>query len=114
MDWLERRVRKRTCCEQSCPFWKGGQCANDTAVDGLARKQQSMCMSTLAEIEAAADALPAEEQRALLRRLTEKLAHKNDFTTPWPVAPPAVPREELQRIHALVEAEFSRVDLHGW
>ncbi len=28
--------------------------------------------------------------------------------------PPDEPREELQRVHALIEAEFSRVDAEGW
>ena len=69
-------------------------------------------MSTLAEIERAADALPAEEQEILLRHLTRKLARRAEAANSVP--PPAVPKEELQRIHALIEAEFSRVDAEGW
>jgi hypothetical protein len=70
-------------------------------------------MSTLAEIERAADALPAEEQEILLRRLSQKLARRAEVLSN-PVPPPDVPKEELQRIHALIEAEFSRVDAEGW
>ena len=71
-------------------------------------------MSTLAEIEAAADRLPAAEQETLLRHLSQKLARRPDAAPGWPVPPPAVPKEDLRRIHALVEAEFSRVDAEGW
>jgi hypothetical protein len=72
-------------------------------------------MSTLAEIERAADALPAEEQEILLRRLSQKLARRAEVILNLnPVPPPEVPKEELQRIHALIEAEFSRVDAEGW
>jgi len=67
-------------------------------------------MSTLSEIEKAAAALPAEEQEALLRHLSGSLARRDGDASRWPVPPPAVPQEELQRIHALIEAEFSRVD----
>jgi hypothetical protein len=70
-------------------------------------------MSTLAEIERAADALPAEEQEILLRRLSQKLARRAR-TASHPVPPPSVPMDELQRIHALIEVEFSRVDVEGW
>jgi hypothetical protein len=69
-------------------------------------------MSTLAEIERAADALPAAKQEILLRRLSQKLARRAG-TTSNPVPPPAVPKEDLQRIHALIEAEFSHVDAGG-
>ncbi len=70
-------------------------------------------MSTLAEIERAADALPAEEQEILLLRLSQKLARRVEPVTS-PVLPPEAPKERLQRIHALIEAEFSRVDAEGW
>ena len=70
-------------------------------------------MSTLAEIERAADGLPVREQEILLRHLSQKLAqHAKVISNPVP--PPDVPKEELQRIHALIEAEFSRVDAEGW
>ena len=74
-------------------------------------------MITLAEIEAAADALPTEEQKALLRHLSRRLSrHRVDpgSCEGWPVPPPDVPIEELRRIHALIEAEFSQVDPDGW
>ena len=71
-------------------------------------------MSTLAEIEQAADRLPAAEQETLLRHLSRKLARRPAGASGGLVPPPAVPKEELQRIHALVEAEFSRVDAGGW
>jgi fructose-1-phosphate kinase PfkB-like protein len=70
-------------------------------------------MSTLAEIERAADALPVQEQEILLRHLSQKLAQR-DKVILNPVPPPDVPKEELQRIHALIEAEFSRVNAEGW
>ena len=70
-------------------------------------------MSTLAEVERAADALPAQEQEILLRHLSEKLARRAEVRLN-PVPPPDVPKEELQRVHALIEAEFSRVDAEGW
>jgi hypothetical protein len=69
-------------------------------------------MSTLSEIESAADALPVQEQEILLRHLSQKLARRAGVINPVP--PPDVPQEELQRIHALIEAEFSRVDAEGW
>ena len=71
-------------------------------------------MSTLAEIEQAADRLPAAEQETLLRHLNQKLARRSGAVAGELVPPPAVPKEELRRIHALVEAEFSRVDAGGW
>ena len=71
-------------------------------------------MSTLAEIEQAADRLPAAEQEILLRHLSRKLARRPEAASGGLVPPPAVPKEELRRIHALVEAEFSRVDAGGW
>jgi len=70
-------------------------------------------MSTLAEIESAADALPVQEQEILLRHLSQKLARRAELILN-PVPPPNVPKEELRRIHALIEAEFSRVDPEGW
>ncbi len=71
-------------------------------------------MSTLTEIETAAATLPAEEQATLLRHLSRTLARRAEAASPWPVPPPAVPKEELQRIHALIKAEFGRVDLENW
>jgi hypothetical protein len=65
-------------------------------------------MSTLAEIEEAVDTLPPLEQEALLHRLTNKLklARKQSASNGWPVPPPDVPKEELERIEAIIEAEF--------
>jgi hypothetical protein len=74
-------------------------------------------MTTLAEIEKAATALPAEQQEALLQLLRRNLARRRTNPSPckdWPVPPPDVPIEELRRIHALIEAEFSQVDPNGW
>jgi len=69
-------------------------------------------MSTLAEIEAAVSALPPAEQEALWRLLGRRLAGSGDAqkATRWLVPPPAVPREELRRVHALIEAEFSQTE----
>jgi hypothetical protein len=65
-------------------------------------------MSTLGEIEAALDALPADQKRSLLRRLETQLApSKVAAPREWPIPPPDVPLEELRRIGALIEAEFS-------
>jgi hypothetical protein len=74
-------------------------------------------VTTLAEIEKAVDALPPGQQQALLRRLSENLARRKDGPVvheTWPVPPPDVPMEELKRIHALIETEFSKVDPNGW
>lgn len=69
-------------------------------------------MSTLTEIESAVDTLPRPDQEVLLRHLTAKLRQtpRNGRLVP----PPNVPIEELRRIHAEIEAEFSRVDPEGW
>ena len=71
-------------------------------------------MSTLSEIEAAAEALSVEEQKILMLHLSRKLACSVPAASHWLVPPPAVPKEELRRIHALIESEFSRVDAEGW
>jgi len=74
-------------------------------------------MSTLPEIVKAADALPAEQQEVLLRRLNQNLAHRqagSPSSEGWPVPPPDVPIEELRRIHAFIEAEFSQIDPNVW
>jgi hypothetical protein len=69
-------------------------------------------MGTLGEIEAAVDALPTDEKRSLFRRLERQLAAalKTDPLKEWPVPPPNVPRAELRRIAALIEAKFSSAD----
>jgi len=67
-------------------------------------------MNTLEEIEKSADALSAEQQEALLRHLSQALARRPGLGSGWPVAPPEVPMEELRRIDAVIEAEFSQVD----
>ena len=69
-------------------------------------------MSTLSEIEEAVEALPFPEQEVLLRHLSERL--RSAPLRGARVPPPEVPREELKRVHALIEAEFSRVDAEGW
>jgi hypothetical protein len=68
---------------------------------------------TIEEIEQAANALPVEQQAALARNLSAKLARKPGGKKPWELAPPDVPIEELRRIHAIIEAEFSQVDPKG-
>ncbi|MEO6784795.1 MAG: hypothetical protein ABI318_01575 [Chthoniobacteraceae bacterium] len=68
-------------------------------------------MSTLAEIKEAVEALPLPEQEVLLRHLSARIRPAPLRGVP---VPPEVPREELKRIHALIEAEFSRVDAEGW
>jgi len=70
-------------------------------------------MTTPAEIEKAADALPAEQQQALLRHLSRSLASRPGSSLGRMPAPPDVPIEELRRIHALIDAEFSQVDQNG-
>jgi hypothetical protein len=67
-------------------------------------------MSTLGEIEKAADALPIGEQRKLLAHLGRTLSAKPGSKLGQMPAPPNVPIEELRRIHAIIEAEFSKVD----
>ena len=69
-------------------------------------------MSTLAEIEEAIEQLPSREQEVLLRHLSGRL--RVSPSSGASVPPPEVPREELKRVHALIEAEFSRVDSEGW
>ena len=69
-------------------------------------------MTTLAEIEKAVAALPAGQQEALLRRLsqTEARGPRNGLS----VIPPKVPTDEIERIEARIAAEFSQVDPAGW
>jgi hypothetical protein len=62
-------------------------------------------MGTLAEIENAVNELPRPEQEILLRRLSDKLGTAVRGT--WPVPPPNVPREEVRRIQAEIDAAFS-------
>ena len=59
-------------------------------------------MSTLAEIEAAIEALPAGEVEKLAAFLEERRRKK----PAWPVPPPDVEQVELERIEAEIEAEF--------
>ena len=67
-------------------------------------------VTTRAEIEKAADALPREEQEALLRHLKKNLSFKVGSKLGQFPKPPDVPIEELRRIHDLIEAEFSRIE----
>jgi len=74
-------------------------------------------MTTLAEIQKAADGLPTGQQQALLRHLSRKLAASKPVPgacESWPVPPPDVPIQELERIEAIIEAEFSQIDPGGW
>jgi hypothetical protein len=71
-------------------------------------------MTTLAEIEKAADLLPPEQRQALLVHLSRNLAFRPGSTLGKMPAPPDVPIEELRRIHALIEADFSQLDPKAW
>ncbi len=71
-------------------------------------------MNTLAEIEKAADALPAAEQEALMHHQNQNLARKAGNRAGCLVPPPNVALQEIEKIEALIEAEFSRVDSNGW
>lgn len=59
-------------------------------------------MSTLAEIEKAIESLAAPE----VAELTAWLERRRQPRCNWPVPPPDVPREELERIEAEIEAAF--------
>jgi len=65
-------------------------------------------MSTLAEIESAVAALPRIEKVQLMDSL-KRMIETPDRALRWPVPPPNVPREELQRIQAEIDAAFSKV-----
>ncbi len=69
-------------------------------------------MSTLAEIEAEIEILPRPQQELLLEHLATKShpLRAGGAATRWPVPPPEVPVEELRRIGAVIEDEFSRVE----
>ena len=69
-------------------------------------------MSTLAEIEAEIEILPRPQQELLLEHLATQLRplRTGGAPTRWPVPPPEVPVEELRRIGAVIEDEFSRVE----
>ncbi len=59
-------------------------------------------MSTLTEIEKAIELLPP----AQVDELTAWLARRRSERPAWPVPPPDVPREELERVEAEIEAAF--------
>ena len=59
-------------------------------------------MSTLAEIEKAIASLPATQ----VAELAAWLERCRKPQPAWPVPPPDVPREELDRIEARIEAAF--------
>jgi len=59
-------------------------------------------MSTLAEIERAIESLAAPQ----VAELTAWLERRRHFAPAWPVPPPNVPREELERVEAEIEAAF--------
>ena len=65
-------------------------------------------MSTVAEIEQALETLPRPDQEVVLRHLSERL--RAVPARQWPVPPPNVPRDELRRIQAEIDAEFSQVE----
>lgn len=55
-------------------------------------------MDTLPEIEAAVDALPATQQKELLRRLAERLRRQQEPKRQLPLVPPtgnAITQEEI-------------------
>lgn len=59
-------------------------------------------MSTVAEIERAIEKLPPSQMLEVAAWLDEQRKR----VTAWPVPPPNVPREELERIEAEIEAAF--------
>ena len=59
-------------------------------------------MSTLVEIEEAIEALPETE----VVQLSAWLERRRQAKRTWPVAPPAVEREELERIETDIELAF--------
>jgi hypothetical protein len=59
-------------------------------------------MSTLAEIERAIEALPPSQ----VDELAIWLQRRRQQEPAWPVPPPDVPREELERVEAEIEAAF--------
>ena len=61
-------------------------------------------MSTLVEIENAIQTLPARD----VAELAAWLERHRQSHSGWPVPPPDVPREELERIDAEIEAAFPR------
>lgn len=67
-------------------------------------------MSTIAEIESAIEQLPPDGWQAIRRWIIEREPKPVSRSMP---PPPDVPMEELQRIHALIEAEFSKVEDGG-
>ena len=64
------------------------------------------CMSTLVEIEKAIDSLSERDVEELVTRLQQRRAGRNR----WPVPPPDVPKEEIRRIQAEIDAVFSSVE----
>ena len=59
-------------------------------------------MSTLVEIEKAIDSLSERD----VEKLSAWLQQRRKARTGWPVPPPDVPLEELQRIDAVIEEAF--------
>lgn len=59
-------------------------------------------MSTVAEIERAIEQLPPAEMLEVAAWLDERRKQ----VAKWPVPPPDVPRKELERIEAEIEAAF--------
>lgn len=80
-------------------------------IDALRDVVHPRSVSTLAEIEQAVETLPRPEQEVLLRHLTERL--RAAPAGQWPVPPPNVPRDEIRRIQAEIDATFSRVEAEG-
>jgi hypothetical protein len=63
-------------------------------------------MSTVSDIERAIEQLPP----AQMLEVAAWLDQRRRKVVAWPVPPPNVPREELQRIQAEIDAVFSRVE----
>jgi hypothetical protein len=63
-------------------------------------------MSTVPEIERAIEQLPP----AQMLEVAAWLDARRKQVTGWPVPPPDVPREEIERIQAEIDAVFSRVE----
>lgn len=66
-------------------------------------------MSTVAEIERAIEQLPPAQMLEVAAWLDER----RKKVVAWPVPPPNVPREELERIQAEIDAVFERSELRS-
>lgn len=71
-------------------------------LDRFSAQRYFLVVSTVAEIERAIEKLPAAE----LLELEAWLAARRKKASVWPVPPPNVPNQELERIDTEIEAAF--------